>query len=280
MAIDPKDLAIHEDILVETEVGGEVLSLPSFVTNVLPEELWLALRVPDLRLADLAPGQSMHLTFNRSGGALVVETEFLRRLGAATRQGMEKSRVYSVKRPQGVEQVQRRAHVRVDLEREVRIRSFGSIGNDKVGAGRTVNVGAGGVQLITEMPLMFGDQVRVALVLSHRDIVIAGGPVVRIDEVQDPDREGADHSKPPRMLTRVALRFDKISEEDQERITCHILAAHRRSAGRPSRSEAAVADAAAASLTQATAEPPPVAPVEPELEPEVQATTQAPAGTD
>jgi hypothetical protein len=40
MAIDPKDFSIHDEVLVEAEVDGEPLSLSSFVTNVLPEELW------------------------------------------------------------------------------------------------------------------------------------------------------------------------------------------------------------------------------------------------
>ena len=75
---------------------------------------------------------------------------------------------------------------------------------------------------------MFGDQLRVALVLTARDIVVAGGPVVRIDEIPVPVPPGSETpTDKPRMLTRVAVRFDKIAEQDQERITCHILAAHR-----------------------------------------------------
>jgi hypothetical protein len=82
MAIDPKDFSIHDEVLVEAEVDGEPLSLSSFVTNVLPEELWLAPHVPDPRLNGLQPGQLVHLTFDR-GGALVVESVLLRRLGGS-----------------------------------------------------------------------------------------------------------------------------------------------------------------------------------------------------
>ncbi len=247
MAIDPKDLSIHDDVLVETEVDGIPIRLPAFVTNVLDKELWLALRLPDPRLLRIEEGQRIHLTFDR-GGALIVESEFVRRLGGSSRQGTEKSRVFAVRRPQGVDQVQRRAHVRVDLERDVRIKSFGALAADMVGAGRTVNIGAGGVQFTTEMPLMFGDQLRVALVLTARDIVVAGGPVVRIDEIPAPAPTGsAASTDKPRMLTRVAVRFDKISEQDQERITCHILAAHR----------SRVADAGSAATPPASAATPP-----------------------
>jgi hypothetical protein len=243
MAINPNELSIHDAVLVETEVEGLPIGLPSFVMNAVDEELWLALRQPDPRLARISEGQRLHLTFDR-GGALIVESEFLRRLGGHSRLGSEKSRVFAVRRPQAVDQVQRRAHVRVDLARVIRIKSFGSLGGNGIGVGRTVNVGAGGVQFTTEMPLMFGDQLRVALVLTSHDIVIAAGPVVRIDEIPAPVAPAAESSTgEPEVLTRVAVRFDKIAESDQEKITCHILAAHRRRA--PIRKGAAASNASA-----------------------------------
>jgi c-di-GMP-binding flagellar brake protein YcgR len=228
MAIDPKDLSIHDQIVVETEIDGAVVRLSAFVTNVLADELWLATRVPEPRLLNLEEGLPIHLTFDR-GGAVIVESSFLRRLGGGTRLGMEKSRVFAVRRPSGVETVQRRAHVRVDLERTVRIRALGSLGVEKMGAGRTVNIGAGGVQFLTDMPLLFGEQLRLALVLTSRDIVVAGGTIVRIEDGEAPAAGGAKSGRQaPGTGSKVAVRFDKISEVDQERITCHILAAHRR----------------------------------------------------
>src|SRR5450759_780817 len=121
MAVDAKDLSIHDEIVVETEIDGAFVGLTSFVTNVLAEELWLSMRLPDPRLQSLVAGQPIPLAFDR-GGSLIVESTFLRCLGNNTRLGMEKSRVFAVRRPQGVEAAQRRAHVRVDLERTVRIR--------------------------------------------------------------------------------------------------------------------------------------------------------------
>jgi len=257
MSINPNELSIHDAVLVETEVEGLPIGLPSFVMNAVDEELWLALRLPDPRLARISEGQRLHLTFYR-GGALIVESEFLRRLGGHSRPGSEKSRVFAVRRPQAVDQVQRRAHVRVDLERVVRIKSFGSLGGSGIGVGRTLNVGAGGVQFTTEMPLMFGDQLRVALVLTSHDIVIAAGPVVRIDEIPAPVAPVAESSTGElEVLTRVAVRFDKIAESDQERITCHILAAHRRRA--PIREGAAASNASAPGAPDTVPEPGPPA---------------------
>jgi c-di-GMP-binding flagellar brake protein YcgR len=185
MAIDPRDLSIHDEIVVETEIDGAVVRLSAFVTNVLADELWLATRLPEPRLLNLEEGLPIHLTFDRDG-AVIVESVFLRRLGAGGRLGMEKSRVFAVRRPGGVETVQRRAHVRVDLERAVRIRALGSLGVEKIGAGRTVNIGAGGVQFLTDMPLLFGEQLRLALALTSREIVVAGGTIVRIEDGEGP----------------------------------------------------------------------------------------------
>jgi hypothetical protein len=234
MDVDPGGLSVHDEVLVETEIDGKTLSLASFVTNVLDEELWLALRLSEPRLPRIGALQRLHMTFDR-GGALVVESEFLRPLGGTAHTGSKRSRVFAVRRPKGVDQVQRRSHVRVDLERDVRIKSFGSLGGDTAGRGRTMNIGAGGLQFATEMPLMFGDQLRVALALTAGEIVIAGGPVVRIDEIPARVPSGAEVAGEPEQRSRVALRFDKIAERDRERIACHILAAHRSRPGGPPR---------------------------------------------
>jgi hypothetical protein len=240
MVVDAKDLSIHEEVVVETEIDGAFVGLPAFVTNVLAEELWLAMRLPDARLQSLEDGQPIHLSFDR-GGSLIIESTFLRRLGSNSRLGMEKSRVFAVRRPVGIEGAQRRAHVRVDLERTVRIRALAAMGGEQMGTGKTVNIGAGGVQFRTAMPLLMGEQLRIALVLTSRDIVVAGGPIVRIEDHVDTTAEGSGADvQVPAVTSRVAVRFDKISDIDQERIACHILSAHRkRSSGDSSQSGAA-----------------------------------------
>jgi c-di-GMP-binding flagellar brake protein YcgR len=232
---NPKDLAIHDNVTVETDLDGMSVALGAFVTNVLAEELWLATRLPDERIGRLLRGQSIHLTFDRDG-PVILDSAFLRRLGDAGRFDMQRSRVFAVQRPAGLESSQRRAHVRVDLERDVRIRSLAAAGGERLGAGRTINIGAGGLLFSTSMPLLFGEELLLAIALGAKNIVIAGGSVVRIDDGDASPSEGSEEpasdgpsrgGPPPARTSKIAVRFDKISEADQERITCYILQVHR-----------------------------------------------------
>ena len=228
MIANAKDPSIHDTVTVEVDLFGLPISLTAFITNVLADELWLATRLPDDRISRIQGGQGIHLTFDRDG-PVVLDSIFLRRLGDSSRFEMQRSRVFAVQRPAGIDSSQRRAHVRADLDRTVRIRSMGGLGGERMGTGRTVNIGAGGILFSTAMPLLFGEELRLAIALTSRDIVIAGGSVVRIEESdgEPPAGSVAGGGEPRKALSKVAVRFDQISEVDQERITCHILQAHR-----------------------------------------------------
>ena len=252
-----KELGIAEKICIEADIDDVPVSIHAFVTNILAEELWLATRLPDPRIGRLNQGQGVHLTFDRDG-PVVLPSCFLRRLGDNNRFDMQKSRVFAVQRPLGMENGQRRAHVRVDVERKIGIRSLGATSGQKMGTGRTVNIGAGGVLFTTAMPLLFGEELKIAIALTPRDIVIAGGSIVRIED----DVQASDPGNPegaPVVTSRVAVRFDDISEADQEKITLHILKASRQAGGRaaaetPAAEYGGAADADAADAVAADAE--------------------------
>jgi c-di-GMP-binding flagellar brake protein YcgR len=235
-----RDLSIHDNVTVEADLHGLPVTLGAFVTNVLSDELWLATRLPDERIGRLHRGQSIHLTFDRDG-PVVLDSTFVRRLGEGGRFDMQRSRVFAVRRPAGLESGQRRAHVRVEMDRDVRIRSLGAAEPDRLGIGRTINIGAGGVLFETSMPLLFGEDLTLAIVLGSRNIVIAGGAIVRIEDAGQGPADGPADGPAPPPVSRVAVRFDRISEADQERITCYILQVHRQR-----RSSEASADAGSA----------------------------------
>ncbi len=228
MGPEQKDLAIRDDVVVEAEIAGEPAALTAFVTNVLTDALWLALRAPDTRFLSLEPGQNLHLTFIRGRFPVVAESAFVKRLGG-DRMGTERSRVFAVVRPQGIEAAQRRMHVRVDVERTVFIRIPAPLSGSSrhIGTGRTLNVSAGGLQMVSDLPLLLGDWVTIALALRANDLVTTPAQVVRIDE------EPASTPEKPR--SRVAVKFDRISEADQERIACHLLAERRKKRTAPER---------------------------------------------
>jgi hypothetical protein len=79
------------------------------------------------------------------------------------------------------------------------------------------------------MSLQMGDQLRLALVLTSRDIVVVGGTIVRIEDRSElPAGDDATSGEPPEAMSRVAVRFDKITQLDQERIACHVLSERRK----------------------------------------------------
>jgi hypothetical protein len=113
------------------------------------------------------------------------------------------------------------------MERTLKIRSMGALG-EQIGTGKTVNIGAGGVLFTTSMPLLFGEELRLAIALTSREIVITGGSVVRIEHCDgEPPLDASEGATSKAPCSKVAVRFDTISEADQERITCHILQVRR-----------------------------------------------------
>jgi c-di-GMP-binding flagellar brake protein YcgR len=287
-----RDPSIHDTVTVEADIDGLSVMLSGFVTNILDQELWLATRLPDERVSRLRPGQCIHLTLDRDG-PVILESTFLRRLGDSGRFDAQRSRVFAVRRPADIAASQRRAHVRADLERDVRIRSVGAAGAGSLGVGRTVNLSAGGALFATSMPLLFGEELLLAIALAPHNIVIAGGSIVRLETPDSgagnaaaedrPDPPGsaspglfssgaaaAEPTPSAPALTRVAVRFDRISEADQERITCHLLQMNRQSRSIPTSTEisdelasAVAADTSSAEAAEAAgapSSPPPAAP--------------------
>ncbi len=222
-----KDPAVHDNVLVEAELDGEVVGFRAVVVNVQRSALWLGLVRPDSTLGRLVPGQNVHLTFKRDQAAIVADSAFQSHLGS------NRARLFAVARPSHLDMVQRRAHIRLDVERLVQIRVVnhgvsGSAG--RMGTGMTRNVSAGGVQFVTDLDVAVGDSLELAIVLGTNDVVAAEADAVRVD-----DLAAIETDPKPRRLTgshgiaqiAVAVRFTAISEVDQDKIVRHIFSVQR-----------------------------------------------------
>ncbi len=229
-------LALHEKVLVEFDLDGRVVGLRAVVVNVLPSALWLGLSRPDSLLEQLVPDQPISLTFKRNGAALVASSRFASHLGSS------RSRLFSVRWPDELQTVQRRAHVRMDTDCQLQYKiTEGCDGEAKegTGAGNTRDLSAGGLRFATrfteDVEVAVGDELEIRIALGW-DAVLAEAQVVRVEQERLPagvrPRPG-----PPTMI--VAARFISISDVAQDRIVRHLFSTQRqrrngpRAQGRP-----------------------------------------------
>jgi c-di-GMP-binding flagellar brake protein YcgR len=222
--------AVRDQVLVEAEIDGQVISFRAVVVNVGPAGLWLGLLRPDSRLEEVRPGDPVGLTVRRDGAAMVGRTAFLSHLGST------QARLFSVEWPEDYQLVQRREHLRLDTEAPLRYTivsqsETGSAGME--GLGTTRNLSAGGLQFIVKAPIRdtvtAGDALELRMQLGQ-DVVMAEADVVRVEDATDAGPDGrplppARLARPPRTL--IAVRFEAISDGAQDRIVRHIFSLQR-----------------------------------------------------
>ena len=216
------ELAIQDRVLVEAEIFGRTVPFRTVIVKVCADELWLGLASPDKRLESLCPNQVLKLTVARSGGALLGQSGFLRPLGGS------KSRVFAVVRPGALEKVQRRAHIRYQLDLPIHFRHIDPATREprgKAAGGMTANVSPAGILFQSEIPLTVGEELAVTLPLVGGDRVDLLGVVTRVREAQ----EGAVGPNGGAGETEVAVKFTRVTAVDQDRIVRFILLTeHRR----------------------------------------------------
>jgi c-di-GMP-binding flagellar brake protein YcgR len=229
--IEPdKKPAVHDQVLVETEVDGRLIGFRAVVVNVSPAALWLGLLRPDARLEKVRPGASVGLTIRRNGAAMIGRTAFLGHLGSS------QARLFSIGWPDDYQLVQRREHLRLDTEAEIRYvivsqSETGSAGME--GQGTTRNLSAGGLQFIVKAQIRdtvsAGDALELHLKLGQ-DVVLAEADVIRVEDATDmgPDGRPLPPARPLRTpRTLIAVRFEEISDGAQDRIVRHIFSLQR-----------------------------------------------------
>jgi hypothetical protein len=271
------DLAIQDRVLAETEILGRPALFRTVIVKVCADELWLGMATPDHRLEAMLPDQSLRLTVARPGGALVGRSGFLRPLGGS------KSRIFAVVRPAALERVQRRAHVRYNIELPIHFRNIDPATREprgKAASATTLNISPGGLLLKTEMPLTIGQELDMVLPLSGGDRVSMNGVVTRAaaDEAADSGPNGVPGSM------EVGIKFSRITTVDQDRILRFILMLEHRRRELAARAPVVpVAEPIAAVPGAAAAAPRPVAIapriVAPAVAPAAPAPTAAPKPT-
>jgi c-di-GMP-binding flagellar brake protein YcgR len=230
--------AVHDQTLVEAEIDGNAVVFRAVVVNAMPAALWLGLTKPDSLLEQLRPGDPMTLTFHREDSAIVARSAFLSHLGS------RQSRVFSVETPTDCRVVQRRAHLRLDVEcpLEYTVVGGGETGAGLGGVGITRNISAGGLQFVIRAPIgetvAVGDALELRLAVG-RDAALLEADVVRVIDATDIGPDGrpmppASAPRPPQTL--VAVRFVSISDSAQDIIVRQIFALQRLSRETPRQS--------------------------------------------
>jgi c-di-GMP-binding flagellar brake protein YcgR len=228
----PKKPAVHDQALVEAEIGGNLVAFRAVVVNVMPAALWLGLAKPDSLVEQVHPGDPITLTFRRDDAAMVVRSSFLSHLGS------KQSRLFSVEMPEDWQLTQRRAHLRLDAECpiEYTVVSASQTVAGLTGEGTTRNISAGGLQFLVRAPIedtvVVGDALELRLAVG-RDAMSAEADVVRVIDATDIGPDGrpmvpGTPPKPPRPpRTLIAVHFVSISEGAQDLIVRHIFAMQR-----------------------------------------------------
>jgi hypothetical protein len=209
------ELALQDRVRVETDLNGRRLALRAVIVKVCAAELWLGLAAPDHRLEALRPDQSLQLTVARRDSALLGESGFLRPLGGS------KSRVFAVVRPPCLERVQRRAHIRYDIDMPLTFRHIDPGTRELRGRGMrgiTMSVGSGGLLFCSEAEVLVGQELDITVPLSSIDRINTMGVVTRF------------RTQPgPLAVSEIAVKLTRITSADQDRFVRFILAAeHRR----------------------------------------------------
>ena len=216
------ELVIGDRVLVEADIYGRTISFRTVIVKINPDELWLGMSTPDHRLETLRDNHTLQLTIARTGGAMLGQSGFLRPLGGS------KSRIFAVVRPGFLEVVQRRAHLRYQLDLPIHFRHVDAATREprgKAAPGTTINVSPGGLLFVTETAPEMGEELDMTLPLAGQDRVSMIGLVTRVRGAN----EGLAMPEGEPAQTEVAVRFTRITAVDQDRIVRFILITeHRR----------------------------------------------------
>jgi c-di-GMP-binding flagellar brake protein YcgR len=230
--------AVHDRVLVEAELDGQSISFRAVAVNVMPTAIWLGLVLPQPQLEQLKRDQPLQLTFRRDGTGMIAASSFVGHLRSTH------SRLFAVSWPDDLRLIQRRAHLRLDAQCPVEytVVSQSATGSPgQTGDGICCNLCAGGVQFVVrgglDATVAVGDELDLRVALGRDGVVLAEAVVVRVEDattmVLGPDEPVRAGSTGPRSL--IAVRFESISDVDQDKIVRYIFSIQRQNREGPSR---------------------------------------------
>ena len=230
--------AVHDRVLVEAHLDGNLVSFRAVAVNVMPTAIWLGLVSPQPQLEQLRRDQPLQLTFRRDNTGMIAASSFIGHLDASH------SRLFSVSWPDDVKLIQRRAHLRLDAQCpiEYTVASQSATGSPgQTGEGVCCNLCAGGAQFLVRADptetVAVGDELDLRIGLGRDGVVLAEVVVVRVEDAATmspgPDQPVHPGSTGPRSL--VAVRFESVSDVDQDKIVRYIFSIQRQMREGPSK---------------------------------------------
>jgi hypothetical protein len=219
--------AVHDQVLVEAEVGGKVIGIRAVVVNIMPTALWLGLAQPDPALERLRPDQPLFLTFGLERAAMVGESSFRSHLGAS------RARLFAIELPDGYRLTQRRAYLRLDAECPIEytvINQSEVAGAGQKGRGVSANISAGGVKFKVQTEAReaaaVGDQMEVSVELGP-SAISSDAEVIRVEETAAHPSGKTWPGSAAEPSPIIAVRFVSISESSQDKIVRYIFRLQR-----------------------------------------------------
>ena len=215
---DSMILQLDDSVVVEMCIDQLPLAFRGKVSNLLPKVVWVNVVEPGCPpcVKELPEGHPVRLSVGRESQALVGETKFLSCLGPTRR-------LIAVERPPELKLIDRRAHLRVTIHRQVGIRLARSSAAGEGGhfaVGMSCDISLGGMSFESTVHMAVGDHVFVTMSLEQNRPLYALAQIVRLsDTVGTASQPGPDAAPSNgRRVTRAGVKWEAMAPADRERL--------------------------------------------------------------
>lgn len=196
-----QDIKINQLVEIEMEDGDIKTYLPSRIEEITDLHLYLATPMKKGIVLVMRTGREIRVIFRYKNSTYGFDTQVLGRRHHPIP-------VLIVAKPEEIFSVQqKRNYVRLAVALPVRFRIVSEAEEEKIEAGTTIDISAGGAMFITSAKIKLTDQLEFELQLSEDESICCGAQVVRL--LNNPERISG---------MQVAVEFDNITEGQRDRI--------------------------------------------------------------